>query len=109
MIKKCSKCQIEKSINEFYKNCLSKDGYRPSCKSCRKNPDLDYYNEKRREKEKSPERKFIKYKYSAKHRGYTFELNFDEFKKIVSQNCIYCDSDVVGVDRVNSSIGYVVR
>src|SRR5688572_4694355 len=32
----CSKCQIEKSLTEFYKDKYQKSGYRPSCKMCLK-------------------------------------------------------------------------
>lgn len=35
--KKCNRCLLIKSINEFCKNCNCKDGYRPSCKECEKN------------------------------------------------------------------------
>lgn len=33
--KTCNKCQEEKSIQEFYKNSYSKDGYQSTCKKCR--------------------------------------------------------------------------
>ena len=32
----CSKCQMEKSLTEFYKDKYQKSGYRPSCKICLK-------------------------------------------------------------------------
>jgi len=41
MIKNCSKCKIEKYLNEFYKNKLSKDGHQTSCKECRAKYYLD--------------------------------------------------------------------
>ena len=34
MLKKCYKCQIEKSITEFHKNKARKDGIEPKCKIC---------------------------------------------------------------------------
>lgn len=34
--KKCKKCKIEKSYDEFYKALRLKDGYESSCKQCRK-------------------------------------------------------------------------
>lgn len=34
MSKKCSKCEIEKPLSDFYKNKVSKDGYRADCKKC---------------------------------------------------------------------------
>ena len=35
-MKKCSKCEIEKPFNEFYKDPKVKNGLRSSCKSCHK-------------------------------------------------------------------------
>ena len=35
-MKKCTKCEIEKPLNEFNKMSASKDGHRPSCKACSK-------------------------------------------------------------------------
>lgn len=53
-IKRCSKCGIEKSINEFAKDITRKDGLRYVCKSCRQEYWTDYFEregikEKRRE------------------------------------------------------------
>jgi len=33
--KVCSKCGMEKSVNEFYKDTAQKSGYYPSCKPCK--------------------------------------------------------------------------
>jgi hypothetical protein len=35
-MKKCNKCNIEKSFNEFSKNINSKDGHQHICKTCKK-------------------------------------------------------------------------
>jgi hypothetical protein len=45
-------------------------------------------------------------------RGYgDFQLNFDEFKCLVTSPCHYCksisDTEAIGIDRVNNDIGYV--
>ena len=34
MLKKCQKCQLEKSISEFNKNKTRKDGRQSLCRSC---------------------------------------------------------------------------
>ena len=34
MIKKCSKCKVEKPLSQFYKMSACKDGHRPNCKEC---------------------------------------------------------------------------
>ncbi len=33
--KKCKKCLVEKSIEEFYTNFLTKDNYENICKACK--------------------------------------------------------------------------
>ena len=33
-LKTCNECEIEKSINEFHKNCETKDGLLHRCKKC---------------------------------------------------------------------------
>ena len=30
----CSKCKIEKDLDDFYKNKITKDGYQNTCKQC---------------------------------------------------------------------------
>ncbi len=40
-MKICSKCNIEKSYDNFCKDKSSKDGYRYQCKQCRKQWDID--------------------------------------------------------------------
>lgn len=35
-MKCCSKCGVEKRLDEYTKNSASKDGYRPDCKDCQK-------------------------------------------------------------------------
>lgn len=47
IMKKCSKCGVEKPLTDYGKNTSSKDGLRPNCKDCNKSilSDLiDYLN-----------------------------------------------------------------
>jgi hypothetical protein len=59
------------------------------------------------------------YKYNAALRGHSFDLTFEEFKKLVLSNCYYCgnepsniyfknyyDVPYNGIDRIDNSIGY---
>ena len=55
--KKCTKCQEIKSINEFHKNKLKKDGIDIYCKICTRNRVAKHYNDN-------------KEKYIAKNREY---------------------------------------
>jgi hypothetical protein len=38
----CSKCGVEKSLNDFYKNTMCSDGYRNVCKTCCKQKQSEY-------------------------------------------------------------------
>ena len=95
-------------------------GYSKSC-GCRLNRDFQI---------KDRELMAIKYAYwdykkSARRRKFSFELSLEEFKSIVLQSCYYCDKEpsIVetdrsrletkilrnGIDRKDSSIGYVLE
>jgi hypothetical protein len=54
---------------------------------------------------------FEKYKLGASTRNLEFSLSFEEFQKLVESPCYYCkkynDIEVVGIDRINSSLGYI--
>lgn len=63
----------------------------------------------------------LRYKISAKKRGFDMSLSDSEFKRLFSSNCFYCGivpSQVAtvgksiliynGIDRLNSSVGYVI-
>jgi len=62
---------------------------------------------------------FVAYKYSAVKRNITFEISFEEFKILTSQNCTYCgispEQIIIsgyseyrynGIDRVDNNLGY---
>lgn len=68
---------------------------------------------------------YTRYKYNAKIRNYIFNIDYDVFKKLVIENCHYCNSEPVetlkskninksnevikhnGLDRVDNEKGYV--
>lgn len=71
------------------------------------------YKENRRRwglewKRKRPAQSALKdYKTGAKKRGYTWGLTDDEFLKMLTQPCFYCDFvPAQGVDRVDNALGY---
>jgi len=76
-MKICSKCKIEKSILEFNKRSVSKDGHSPQCKTCNKKALKSHYN---RNKEK--------YKKRNKKKREKLKKEFEDFKKSLS--CIKC-------------------
>lgn len=60
--------------------------------------------------------RFCEYRNNAEKRGHKFELTHDFFKEITSKECFYCGmystdfndkSRGNGIDRVDSSIGYI--
>ena len=55
--------------------------------------------------------KFASYKAQAKTRKIDFTLTLEEFKLFWQQNCYYCNRSIatVGLDRIDSSIGYIVN
>lgn len=79
-MKRCVKCEEEKSIEEFYKNKATQDGLQAQCKSCRKK-----YREKNRDKEAERKKKYreknrdkvleIQKKYREKNRDKVAEHN----------------------------------
>jgi len=50
------------------------------------------------------------YKTSSKAAGKTFDLTMDDFRSFWNEPCSYCGSDIngIGLDRVDSSIGYIL-
>jgi hypothetical protein len=77
--KTCSKCDIDKSLEEFRKDKKSKGGYRPDCKECAKE-----YSKKYREENK--ENKESKKEYSKKYREENKEHLKEQKKKWDEEN-----------------------
>lgn len=44
-MKVCSRCKVEKSLDEFHRKSASKDGRRPECKECIKSISSKYYKD----------------------------------------------------------------
>jgi hypothetical protein len=100
---------------EVFKTRYNKDSV--NCKDCsnkqaiqdkkRENRERNHKNERFR----NLERAYREYIKSALKRGYgDFELDFEEFKIIVTLPCNYCKSikedEANGIDRLNNDIGY---
>ena len=76
-MKTCTKCKIEKPLSEFHR---LRNGFRPKCKTCRKELSKKYY-ENNREKELQRTKKryqnnkeyFIEYRQSNKERRNEYE------------------------------------
>lgn len=60
-------------------------------------------------KQKNPIRsQFLRYQERAKLKESTFSLEYEEFEEAVNMPCVYCgfNDGIVGIDRIDSSIGY---
>ena len=64
MCKTCTKCNIEKSINDFYKDVRKTDGLRSWCKECQRNDnkkrEFKYNDTRRKYREENKEESKIK-------------------------------------------------
>jgi hypothetical protein len=54
--------------------------------------------------------RYVEYKCNANSRGHEFVITLEEFTSFWQKPCYYCDNpvDPIGLDRINSSVGYVV-
>lgn len=104
----CSKCKTFKSYNRYNKDCTKPDGYKPSCKSCRKietqnyiknNKDKikEYYNKNNTEEFRINKRKYdSKRKMQCKNNYLkrTYGINLTEYNNILNKQnnkCALCN------------------
>ena len=120
-LKKCNKCGEEKELKFFSKSKNGKFGVRGSCKICEREKYKKWAKGKGKEcvkqinnryyqREKfSNKYRFIRYKASAKQRGFDFNINKEECFKLFNGICYYCgDKDSrIGIDRIDSDKGYI--
>lgn len=111
----CSCCKAESTLMHFLEdenNIESK--LFETCRKCRKKDLIREAMEERKEYKQKLENttklKLSRYKKGARIRDLDFELEKEEFDKLVIDKCFYCgEKDNVklnGVDRINSEIGY---
>lgn len=134
VMKKCSKCGLEKSIDEFWKSKRYKDKHYPSCKDCQRKNNIhwldknkDYYRGYALLREKSPQRIFQRIKDRAKKVGIPLSFSqtqFVEWYANQDKQCTYCGirledlgktvndtqlkrfNRTLSVDRKNPTLGY---
>ena len=105
--------------NEFDKFLTSHKKESKRCLKCnesQKIQDAKRKDRKRNYKEenlKNLENYYGRYFKSAIKRDISFELNFEEFSKLITDKCYYChhkiDTEVNGIDRLNNSLGYTLK
>jgi len=115
IIRSCIKCTKD---FEAFKTRYGKDSMH--CSDCAEKQGIQDKKRKSRERNYKMERMAnleASYKYHIQgslKRGYgDFQLNFEEFKDIVTKPCHYCklikEGEANGIDRVNNDIGYTVE
>ena len=86
MNKKCSKCKLDKSINDFHKDKKSQDGYSYTCKECTKKRRKNHYKSNK-EKTLSVNKKYREQnstKVKAQKKDY-YQNNKDQIIKKTGQ------------------------
>ncbi len=98
-------CKQEKSARFFYKDRFKLNGLSSRCRECHR---IYSFNRVRQDRDTIHQYRFRRYKRGAKDRGISFELSFEDFKKLWGMPCYYCKEDIegIGVDRVDRRIGY---
>ena len=103
MTKVCHYCKLEKSLDNFHVQKAGKYGKGTMCRDCKK---IDGKIRKQ-----SLTGKYQQYQSNAKTAHREFKLTLEQFEEFWNKNCHYCGDKIVGVgiDRVNSSIGYILE
>jgi hypothetical protein len=107
----CQKCG-----NEFEVFKTAHDKHSTKCKKCfeiQKNIETNRNDRNRNFKEEKKqflETYFSNFINAASKKGRTVELNFEDYKNLVTKNCYYCgyynENEAIGIDRVNNSLHY---
>lgn len=103
----CNKCKSSKPLSEFHKDKKATGGYRYACKPCLIKQAQAYYYRKGRKRLMSLKGRVGSYKGNAKYRGLDYSLSDQLATSLLSANCHYCGESGYGIDRLNSSKGYV--
>mgnify|MGYP001597205555 CR=1 FL=1 len=101
--RQCCICRKIIGIEFFHKKGNSYLGRSYECKKCSK--------ERLSAVDKTPKRRFSRYKYDAKYRGIKFSISFEDFISFWGKPCFYCGDPIVtiGLDRKDSKDGYTMN
>lgn len=124
----CCTCRLSLDHIEFSVNKTRSNGYSSNCKTCAAKYSSEYrnlnkenlkiskkiYADSHKDEIKAYSQtlngKFTTYKSNAGKDHKTFHLTKEEFTTFWQKPCSYCGSEIatVGIDRVNSLIGYEI-
>lgn len=121
MVKICSSCEIPLPLEMFYKR-HTVCGFDSRCVDCLKELRRKRYVSKKTspgfkqqlvEYNRTPKGRFHKGRFSAKKRGYLWELTFEEYQRLIARPCHYCcrplDIAGTGLDRKDNGSLYSVK
>jgi hypothetical protein len=116
----CTKCGVPKEFRFFHKSRQGAYGRKSYCSTCAhkffnnwKVKNYEKINKYRKQRYsqiiKTPKFIFERLKRNAKQRNILFNIDLDFFMSLWDKECTYCGDIVTtaGIDRVDSSIGYV--
>jgi len=104
--KRCPKCGKYKPLSEYYKESTAPSGIYTYCIECTKEKNKG----RKRKMTHSIRETYGIYKRNAKKRNIEWNLTRDELATLIYADCYYCKkfpNDINGIDRVDSSKGYV--
>lgn len=103
----CSNCPKNNLFHDIYDFKILKNGRLDlKCYNCREK----IHNKENNRIYNPVKLKYKWYKKSARKRNLNFELDYNQFDHFVTQNCVYCNKNKIGIngiDRINNNIGYL--
>lgn len=120
MVKVCSNCSKPNTKEFFSKDKKSSDGLASWCRPCHtgatkawKAKNKQHISEYIHKYSRSLKGRFATSIKTAKYRNLSWELSFEEFSELVSDECFYCNGFLgsskntgCGLDRVDNNLGY---
>lgn len=102
--KKCSKCGVDKELEEFHKKKTATNGLKSACKMCHINIDKEYYeNNKEKVKERRKEY-FKKYSEDNKENQKTYNKEYEKYNKYRRYSITSEQSDNILKNQNNSCL-----
>ena len=117
LVKKCTRCEKDRSIEYFYPKNKEKGYFHPYCKPCSREYVKRFATDENRAKWRVLSRtlkpRYSATKRSANSRKIEFLLTLQEYEVLIEgKSCHYCSGKLPetrgGLDRMNNSIGYTL-
>lgn len=115
MVKKCSRCEKEKPVGDFYETKRLKSGLDSWCKHCSSEASsvrqkTEKAKEYRHKYNRTITRRYNGAKASAKRRSFLWKLTRDQYESVIQNPCHYCGKSLdpagSGLDRKDNDLVY---